>query len=158
MKPRTRNEPRHSGVLWFITIRTRFISRRILRGCISRMMKATVIRKGRKGSGKPVGQVSNLRRVVNPPSRARQIEARGRLTIGRRLPTCPTFRVGALRTFSRDRQGALAFSPRNNGPPYAPHPDCVMVKAWRRAVKSHAGAGWRWRSHFFSPACPWRAE
>src|SRR5437016_3781604 len=31
-----------------------------------------------------VRQVGNLRRVVNPP-------ARGRLTIGRRLTTCPTF-------------------------------------------------------------------
>jgi hypothetical protein len=37
-----------------------------------------------------VGQVVNLRRVVNPPGGRASTRRGGRLTIGRRMPSCPT--------------------------------------------------------------------
>ena len=42
------------------------------------------------GWPEPVGQVGNLRRVGNPLPEASQQPAEGRLTIGRRMPSCPT--------------------------------------------------------------------
>ncbi len=51
-----------------------------------------------------VGQVGNLRRIVNPPWLIRNLFT-GRLPIGRRLPTCPTELV--CDRLSKNRRGVI---------------------------------------------------